>query len=122
MRHYSIPSLKHSPSLIALHIGTNSLRSAKYANEIAGDVINLANDIKTKDNELLVSSIVPRRDYLNEKGIAVNKILKIRCHEYGLGFCDNANINLGNLNQGGLHLNGRGSWQLASNLVDHINL
>ena len=122
MRDYVKPSLKHSPSLIALHIGTNSLRSKNDAKYIAGEIIDLALDIKTDDNEVLISGIVPRKDNLNEKGIEVNKILKIKCIEYGLGFCGNANMNFGHLNQSGLHLNGRGSWQLASNLVDHINL
>ena len=35
MHEYAIPSMRHNPNLIALHVGTNDLRSTKSSNDIA---------------------------------------------------------------------------------------
>ena len=122
LRHHIQPSLRHNPTLIGIHIGTNELRSSKDADFIANEIISLARDIKTDENEVILSSIVVRRDSLNAKGMAVNKILKAKCGELNYGYCDNSNIKLRDLNQSGLHLSEKGTWQLATNFVNFIKI
>ena len=65
MEHYVRPSKKHENDLVILHFGTNDLRSDKHANEIAQGIINVGSDMKTKTNEIMISSIVSRRTTLN---------------------------------------------------------
>ena len=36
--------------------------------KIAHDILNLANNIKKDTNEIIISSIIPRRDQFKEKG------------------------------------------------------
>ena len=69
--------------------------------------------MKTMSNEVMISSIAPRNDNLNRKGMNVNKISHL---------IDN-NFNIKNdkhLNAGGLHLNEGGPYILGCNLVDAI--
>ena len=75
MYNYSRPSKKHSPDLFILHVGTNELRSSKTAEKISNELLKLASDLKTDQNEVLVSSIVKRDDKWNEKGIKMNAFL-----------------------------------------------
>ena len=52
---------------------------------------------------------------LNDKGKSVNSLLKRRCDEEKICFVDNTNINVGMLNNSGLHLNERGTTRLVNN-------
>ena len=72
-------------------MGTNDLRSEKSPEDIAEDIINLTRDIKTDENEVVVSGIVPRGDSLNEKATKVNFVLKSRCSILKFHFIDNSN-------------------------------
>ena len=116
------PTLKHSPDLVILHIGTNELRSKKDALQIAEEIIDLADHVKTTNNDVILSSLVVRSDLLNTKGMAVNRILKLKCAQRQYGYCDNDNIEIKDLNKSGLHLTNMGSWQLATNFIDFIEL
>ena len=108
--------------LIILHVGTNDLRENKSAKEIALNTIELAIDLKTEINDIMLSSIIPRNDKLNEKGAEVNNILKSLCSTHNFHIIDNSNISkLNHLNKSGLHLNYKGTYVLGSNLVDAIN-
>ena len=121
MYDYSRPSKKHSPDLFILHVGTNELRSSKTAEEISNELLKLASDLKTEQNEVLVSSIVNRDDKWNEKGIKVNAFLNTKKSELGLGFIDHSNISNNHLNGSGLHLNYHGTVALARNFLRAIH-
>ena len=69
---YVKPSLKFNPDTFLKHCGTNDLRSDKSSEEIATSIIDLAKDIKTDENNVIISSIVTRSDALNTKGMEVN--------------------------------------------------
>ena len=85
--------------------------------------MELASEMKSSNNEVMVSGIVQRRDKLNEKGKEVNKLLQASCKSKNFYFIDNSNINPDyHLNGSGLHLNTRGTYTLGSNLVNAINL
>ena len=74
MKIYVIPTKRFENDLVILHCGTNDLRSAN-PNDFAEEIIELALDMKTEKNELMISGIVPRRDKFNGKGMEVNKCL-----------------------------------------------
>ena len=120
---YIKPSLKYYPDLIILHTGANDLRSRKPANVIADDIINLARDIKTFSNDVVVSSIIQRNDDLNFKGQQVNEHLITKCMERNLLYIDSSNINVHqHVSTDGLHLNYQGTVELANNFLDCVNL
>ena len=124
MHEYAIPSMRHNPNLIALHVGTNDLRSTKSSNDIAQEIIELGMKIQTEENDIIISAIVARKDdnKLEEKRCKVNEILKSKTSELGLGFIEHNEINPQiHCNYGGLHLNFDGTFILGSNFVDMIN-
>ena len=123
MKNYIIPSKKYENDLVILHMGTNDLKNPKSAKEIATEIVELAIDMKTEQNEIMISGIVPRRDNLNEKAIEVNRFLQSSCSTYNFYFIDNGNINREtHLNLSGLHLNHNGTYVLGSNFVGAIRL
>ena len=123
MHSYVEPSKEFKNDLVILHCGTNDLQTEKQPIEIAKEIIELASEMKSIDNGVMVSGIVPRRDKLNDKGKEVNKLLKSLCILEKMFFIDNANINPEyHLNNSGLHLNMHGTFTLGSNLVDAINI
>ena len=68
----------------------------------------------------MISSIVIRKDKLNDKGRKVNDFLKIQCSELGLGYIDNNNITNDCLNKSGIHLNKTGTITSAKNVIETI--
>ena len=121
MTDYIKPSLKYNPDAVVLHVGTNDLRNNKTPEEIGKDILSLATQIKTLNNEVIVSSIIIRNDSFNEKGNNVNNFLRLNCEKNKLLYCDNSNISKGCLNAGGLHLNPRGTISLANNFLKCLN-
>ena len=118
MNSYVCPAMKKSPSRIILHCGTNDLNTNQSPWTIAEDIIELAKAMENKDTEVLVSSIVQRRDKLNGKALEVNKALERECERMRLGFIDNSNIDPeSHLNGSGLHLNMEGTIILANNFI-----
>lgn len=123
MKCYVQPSMKFNPNVVILNTGTNDLRSKKQPEQIADDILNLALSIKSDDNEIVISGIVPRNDSLNPKGIAVNNFLKQKLPQNNIPFIDNENINPKmHLNNSGLHPNYKGVEILANNFIDYIKL
>ena len=123
MRSHVIPSNKFENDVVILHCGTNDLRGNKSAEEIATNIINLAKEMKSEKNEVMVSGIIPRNDNLNEKGIDVNNILITFCTDFNFNFIDNSNINkVTHLNKSRLHLNIKGQYVLGRNLLNSIRL
>lgn len=123
MGHHVKPSMKFKNDLYILHTGTNDLRSSKSATDIAEDIVSLACEMKTKDNDVVISGITGRKDEWDRKGIEVNKHLNQICINKNILFLDNRNISRDmHLNGSGLHLNANGVNQLANNFLNTINL
>ena len=70
--------LKCNPDRFIIHARTNDLRSDQDRETI---VVDVANHSKTDINKILISSIVPRRDNLNDKVRQVNIFLRKFCME-----------------------------------------
>ena len=118
MNSYVCPTTKKSPSRIILHCGANDLNTNQSLWTIAEDIIELAKAMENKDTEVLVSSIVQRRDKFNGKALEVNKALERECERMRLGFIDNSNIDPeSHLNGSGLHLNMERTIILANNFI-----
>ena len=49
------------------HVGANDLSSNKFNEEISLHILNLANSLKLDNNNIIVSSIVPRDDENKKK-------------------------------------------------------
>ena len=111
-------SLKRDPDQLIIHVGTNDLRSSQDPETIAKNIIDIAKNSTTNKNEILVSSIVPRRDNLNGKGRQVNNILQKLCVENNFAYVNRGNIKpRQHCNYGGVHLNTAGSKILAENFI-----
>ena len=67
MKTYIQPPLKRDPDRVIIHVGTIDLRFSEDLKTIAKNIIDIAKNSTTGKNEILVSSIVPRRDNLNGK-------------------------------------------------------
>ena len=111
MSHYIQPTASMNPDLFLIHIGTNNLRDSELAEKTANEILELAALVKTIQNEVVISSIITRRDDLNEIAQEVNTILYSQCQDYNITYLDNSNIEKYNLTYRGrfpgLHLNKR---------------
>ena len=72
MHSYTIPTIEKKPNLIVLHVGTNDLPSRRGEEEksevqIAQEIIELANEMKENNIEVIISGLVPRGDDYEEK-------------------------------------------------------
>ena len=55
MKNYVIPSKKYENGLAILHVGTNDSRDQKAATEIVKEIVELAIDMKTEKNDIMIS-------------------------------------------------------------------
>ena len=118
MKTYIQPPLKRDPDRIIIHVGTNDLRSNQDPVTIAKNIIDIVKSSKTNKNEILLSSIVPRRDSLNGKGRQVNNILQKLCIKNNFVYVNHDNIKpRRHCSYGGIHLNTAGSKILAGNII-----
>ena len=104
-----------SPDSIILHVGTNNLKSKESVEDIANDMMGVAISVRNEKTNVFLSGLTVRSDRLNDKGKNVNSLLKRKCDEEKICFIDNTNINVGVLNNSGLHLNERGTTRLVNN-------
>ena len=122
MKYHVIPVMEFEPDLTILHVGTNSLRNTDTEQQIAEDILNLANNIKKDDNEIIISSIIARRDQFKEKAEKVNDFLYSKCQQLDIPFIRHNNIQSEiHLKPKGLHLNYKGSNLLSDNFAAWIN-
>ena len=106
MEHHSIPVMEFDPDIAILHVGTNSLRGGNTESKIADDILSLACRMKKETNEIIVSSIIARRDQYKEKAEKVNDFLQIKCSQVNIPFIRHNNIRGEiHLKPKGLHLN-----------------
>ena len=117
------PILRRKPKSVVIHVGTNNLRTDNPKN-IKQKLGQLVEDIKKADHALSISfsSLIKRKDDndLDTKVTQVNELLENFCRSNNLGFISNNNIGYNCLNRGGLHLNRKGVFTLASNLRNHL--
>ena len=117
MKHYVKPT-QEQPAQIIVHIGTNDLSSNKNSDEIADEIVNFAKSIKTDENNIVISSIVPRKDRLNNKAKEGNVHLREKCEANNLSLIEHHNINpYRHINAKGLHRNNN---QLTKNFTRFI--
>ena len=115
-----------TPDVVILHIGCNDISNKNMsANDIAEGIINIGRYSKEHNvNIVTISSLICRSHsqiHFQQKVNAVNTMLMNRCKNYGLGYIDNSNIEVGFLAQDGLHLNEIGESCLANNFINFIN-
>ena len=123
MEYYIKPSLRYKNNLLIIHTGTNSLRTATGAEDIANEIVNLAKSMKNESNEIMISGIILRRDRFDMKGLKVNDFLKTLCIVNNIHLINHFNISsVRHLNAGGLHLNINGTYQVADNLLNATKL
>ena len=77
MKHDVKPTQIKQPAQITVHVGNNDLPDNKNSDEIANEIVEFANSIKTSENNVVVSSIVSRKDRFNNKGKEVNENLNV---------------------------------------------
>ena len=104
-----------SPDSVILHVGTNNLKSKESVEDIANDIMDIGIFIRNEKTNVFVSGLTVRNGRLNHKGKSVNSLQKRRCDKEKICFVDNTNINIGMLDNGGLHLNERGTTSLVNN-------
>ena len=93
----------------------------KNSDEIANEIVEFATTIKTSESNVVVSSIVSRKEQINKKAKEVNENLKYKCEEHNLQLIQHHNINLfHHTNTRGLHLNNYGEKQLTRNFSSFI--
>ena len=114
MKTYIQLSLKRDPDRVIIHLGRNDLKSCQDPETIAKDIIDIAKNSTTDKNEILVSSIVSRRDNLNGKGRQVNNNLQKLFLENNFAYVNHDNIKpQQHCSYGGVHLSTIGSKILA---------
>ena len=67
IKHYVKPTQEKQPAQITIDVGTNDLPGNKNLDEIAKEIVEFANSIKTSENNVVISSIVSRKDQFNNK-------------------------------------------------------
>ena len=55
-------TIEEKPDFIILHTGTNDLRSNADPEEIANNIVDVAVSCKENSSEVIVSTILPRRN------------------------------------------------------------
>ena len=93
------------------------------ASQIARSIIELALSLKSKDNKISVSLIVPRNDNLNNKASEVNCCLVHMCAERNIPYIDHTNsIQPENhLNESKLHFNRYGTIAFANSISKFLS-
>ena len=94
MKHYTKPPTKKNPNaeVVIIHTVTNVLSSDSTPIEIATNITDLAADVKKNLNrscDVMISSIIPRGDQLQQKAFNVNKELKDLCASKNIRYIEN---------------------------------
>ena len=111
----------HGVKHVILHVGTNDVETKKSAEQIANEIIQVAGKLRDRSNaSTYVSSLPPRNDYLNNKGLQVNHYLKLRMPE-SVQFIDNMNMDVDDLVDGDRkHIKEQSVRKLVKNMKDAI--
>ena len=118
MKDFLKPYLKHSPTNIILHVGTNnSVNSLSSA--ILNKLLSLKNFIHTEskllESNVILSNIIDRSD---------NSMVRLKISNFNkhlnslkINIKGSGNISSEHWNGSGLHLNRRGKSKLVMNLI-----
>ena len=69
------------PNILIFHVGTNNLYTNDSPRIISDKIVETAESLKTEDNNVVLSEIVPRGDKLNEKAEEVINLLEEACDQ-----------------------------------------
>ena len=123
MQYHVQPTIQKKPKRVVLHCGTNSLTTDETPEEITTQIIDLAKDIKNEINEVIVSSILPRRDEYDWKAEEVNGLLQTYFDEENrsIKFLNHINsYKEKHISSDGLHPNWKGISQIEKNVISFI--
>ena len=67
MNSYSVPTTKKNLRRIVILCGTNDISNGNAPNEVAKEIVDLATNLKSHENEVFVSSLVAKGDRWNER-------------------------------------------------------
>ena len=108
--------------LFIIHVGTNDLPLNKTSNEIAEEIVNLAESVKKPSSSIVISDFVTREDGYKTKADEVNKILEEIFDKKSIPLIRNNNINSNrNLNWSRQHLNDTGVSVLVRNFKTFLD-
>ena len=112
-----------TPDHIILYCGTDDLNFEQTASQIAKSIIELAFLLKSKDNKISISLIVPKNDGLNNKASEVNCHFVHMCAERNIPCIVHTNlIQLENhLNKSKLHFNRYGTIAFANSISKFLS-
>ena len=123
MKHYLQPTLNAKPTHLIVHVGANDL-DGKSPEEIVQNISELEKaaieqvpGLKLSKSEIITR---PDREDNDLKVQQVNRLVESTCYLQSWELIKHSNINRSHLNQGGLHLNRRGTIVLAQNLKHFI--
>ena len=121
MESYIKSTLKNKPECVIIHCGANDLKN-NTPQSIANGILLSAKSRQQENNTVLVSSIVPSKYHLDEKGKGFNIILEKRFNEMNLAFISYDNIRTRyHCHYGGLHLNDKGATLFTENILLALN-
>jgi hypothetical protein len=122
MMDYIKPTINQNPTEVIIHCGTNDLKS-KEPRTVAEGIVDLARYItSSSDSKVIISELVCRREKdLNSKVNSTNKLLRKFSNQNGWGVISHNNIEVSNLNRGGVHLLPVGNVLMHSNFVNFVN-
>ena len=123
MTDYVKPTINDfDPEHIIIHVGTNDLNSERTASQISNSIINLQQSLKSINNTVTISLIVPRNDELDNKAHEVNNRLVNMCKERNISYLDHIEtISLDrHLNESNLHLNRYGTLEFAKKFSKYL--
>ena len=123
MSHYAISTVKSNPDRIIIHCGTNNLKIDESPEAIAEKTIELAKSVKSTTNEVVISSIIPCRDKLTDKGSKVNGIVEHFCKEdETIKFMRQESLDSKkHIGKDGILLNNFGITQIVKNFIEFLN-
>ena len=82
MEYYITPAKRDFEQGIYIpHVGINDITLNDTPEEITEHIVKIATSLKTENNTVVISNIVPRSDSKNEKAQAVNKLLVDICEQ-----------------------------------------
>ena len=112
-----------NPNHIILHCGTNDVSSERTASQIARSIIELALSLKSQDNKILISLVVPRNDNLSNKASEVNSCLVHMYIEQNIPYINHTNsIQPDNhLNESKLHFNRYGAIAFTNSISKFLS-
>ena len=118
MEYYITPTKRDfDPGIYILHVGTNDLTLNDTPEEITEHIVNIATSLKTENNTVVISNIVPRGDSKKEKAEAVNKLLVDICEQREIPLIDHGNMSTKrHLNKSKQHLNAHSKSVFVKNL------